>query len=79
MRYLDFWRRLLPDDSWVDEWERNGGTDYPIMDLGPQPEETKPRMDRIHEEERLQTMEKNVEMEQKGVLEEEPWDAPTRV
>jgi hypothetical protein len=50
-----------------------------VQDLGAQQEHhQKPRMDRISEEERIQTQEKIAEMEVKGVLEEVPWDAPTK-
>jgi hypothetical protein len=68
----------MPDAKWIGDWKRNDGIDYPVQDLGAQQEHQKPRMDRISEEERIQTQEKIAEMEVKGVLEEVPWDAPTK-
>jgi hypothetical protein len=78
-KFLDFWQRLLPGSKWTEEWKAEGGINYPVQDLGPQEPALKPRMDRMTEEERIQTMAKISEMEEKGVLEEVPSNAPTKL
>jgi hypothetical protein len=79
MKSLEFWQRLLPGSKWTEEWKAEGGITYPVQDLGPQEPGLKPRMDRMSEEERIQTMTKISEMEAKGVLEEVSPNAATKL